>query len=75
MLDKPKHEASGMDPYTYAKAEKRAKMEKHKLSELKNKIHASNTNQKKDIQLLGAASSVGEKSSSSLKLKEDAQRT
>ena len=44
MDHKPKHDAAGVDPFTYAKMEKRAKMEKQKLSELKNKVSAANQN-------------------------------
>lgn len=75
MEQKPKHDASGVDPFTYAKAEKRVKLEKQKLDELKNKVHASsNTKKNKDVKILAAASSAGEKSTSSLKLKEEAER-
>ena len=36
MEEKPKHVEAGMDPFSYAKAEKKAKLEKQKLSEVKN---------------------------------------
>ena len=38
MEHKPKHDDAGVDPFTYAKAEKRGKQEKQKLAELKNKL-------------------------------------
>ena len=36
MEEKPKHREAGMDPFSYAKAEKKAKLEKQKLSEVRN---------------------------------------
>ena len=41
MVEKPKHIASGLDPFTYKKNEKKLEQEKQKLRELKNKISAS----------------------------------
>ena len=41
MEEKPKHVASGTDPYTFKKAEKKEQQEKQNLRELKNKIVAS----------------------------------
>lgn len=41
MHEKPKHVQSGMNPFDYARAEKKAKLEKQKLAELKNNIHKS----------------------------------
>jgi len=38
MEEKPKHVAAGIDPFTYARAEKKAKVEKQDLAHLKNKI-------------------------------------
>ena len=72
MEDKPKHEASGMDPFTYAKAEKRQKTEKQNLAQLKNKVHGSAETQKKDVKILAA--SKGEGPGKSMKLREDADR-
>ena len=74
METKPKHIAAGVDPWTYEKGEKRAKLEKQKLAELKNKVNAASASKKKDVKILAAASSVGDKSASSLKLKGDAER-
>ena len=54
MVHKPKHDAAGMDPFTYAKAEKRAKLEKQKLAELKNKVNATGDAKKKDVKILAA---------------------
>jgi hypothetical protein len=39
MPELPKHRASEMDPFTYAKAEKKAVVEKQNLASLKNKIN------------------------------------
>lgn len=39
MEEKPVHRATGMDPFTYAAAEKKGKLEKQSLATLKNKIH------------------------------------
>ena len=54
MLHKPKHDIAGVDPFTYEKGEKRAKLEKQKLAELKNKIHAASNSKKKDVKILAA---------------------
>lgn len=73
MEDKPKHEASGMDPFTYAKAEKRQKTEKQNLAQLKNKVHGSAETQKKDVKILAASKGEG-LGNKSMKLREDADR-
>ena len=52
MENKPVHDITGIDPFTYAKADKRQKLEKQKLSEMKNKLHAANATQKKDTKIL-----------------------
>ena len=51
--EKPKHVESGMDPYTYAKAEKKQKFEKQKLAEVKNKVHAMAPKAMRDVKILG----------------------
>lgn len=71
MLEKPKHLAAGVDPFTYDKAEKRARTEKQNLRQLKNKMHATGEANKGDVKILGAASNGKE---SSMKLKEDKEK-
>lgn len=39
MVEKPKHRAAGLDPFTYAKMEKKAVQEKQNLASVKNKIN------------------------------------
>ena len=74
MEHKPKHDEAGVDPFTYSKAEKRVKLEKQKLAELKNKVHATGASKKnKDVKVLAAAP-AGDKSGPSLKLKEEGER-
>ena len=41
MEEKAKHREAGLDPFTYAKNEKKLAKEKQDLRELKNKIHAA----------------------------------
>ena len=38
MEEKPKHREAGVDPFTYKKTEKKMKMEKQKLAQLKNEM-------------------------------------
>ena len=38
MPDKPKYAEAGMDPFTYARAEKKAKKEKQNLAEVRNQF-------------------------------------
>ena len=74
MVEKPKHREAGVDPFTYAKAEKRAKIEKQNLRSLKNKMHATAEGGKKDVKILAANPSAASPSSAgnpSMKLKED----
>lgn len=40
MEEKPKHREAGLDPFTYAKHEKKIVQEKQRLRELKNQITA-----------------------------------
>lgn len=56
---KPKHEALGMTPFEYAKAEKRQKLEKHKLATLKNKVTAIPLKEAKEMKVLGHQKSPG----------------
>ena len=65
MHEKPKHVASGLNPFDYARAEKKAKLEKQKLAELKNKVHKSG-HSGKDLKVL--------ESTTSLKLKDESER-
>ena len=54
MVHKPKHDQAGVDPFTYAKQEKKAALEKQKLAELKNKVNAAGEGKKnKDVKVLG----------------------
>lgn len=43
MVEKPKHREAGVSPFEYAAMEKKAKRDKQKLAELKNKVSASMT--------------------------------
>jgi hypothetical protein len=43
-----------MDPFTYAKAEKKQKFEKQKLAEIKNKVHAIAPGVMRDVKVLGS---------------------
>ena len=52
MEEKPKHKEAGMDPFTMAKAEKRAKLEKQNLAELRNRVNAVRPGEMKDIKVL-----------------------
>lgn len=52
MHEKPKHVESGMNPFDYAKAEKRAKLEKQNLATLKNQLHKTKPGDMKKIQVL-----------------------
>ena len=71
MVHKPKHDQAGVDPFTYAKQEKKAVLEKQKLAELKNKINAAGAGKKnKDVKVLGA----GAPKTDSLKLKDEGER-
>lgn len=71
MEDKPIHEATGMDPFTLAKVEKRAKMEKQSLAAVKNRINSvSAQNMKNEVKVLDKGDSKG-----SMKLKSDEDRT
>lgn len=71
MEEKPIHRVAGMDPFTFAKAEKRAKMEKQSLASLKNKIHAvSANNMKSEVKVLDKSTDARP----SLKLKSDEDR-
>ena len=67
MAEKPKHIASGMNPFDYAKAERKKVHEKEKLASLKNKMHKAGAG--KDIQVLDSNNAKN-----SMKLKEEGQR-
>lgn len=53
MPEQAKHRASGMDPFTYARAEKKAKQEKQNLAEVRNNVNAVAPGAMKDIKILG----------------------
>jgi hypothetical protein len=53
MPEQAKHRASGMDPFTYARAEKKAKLEKQNLAEVRNNVNAVAPGAMKDIKILG----------------------
>lgn len=77
---KEKHMKAGMDPFTYAKAEKKQKLEKQKLAEVRNKVNAVNPGAMKDVKILGSNQKNGaagpEKAApDSLKRKPEAERT
>lgn len=59
MVEKPKHVAAGMDPFTYKKMEKKLEKEKQDLRELKNKMLAQQTmtgNKRTHDQILSGSS-------------------
>ena len=65
-----------MDPFTYAKAEKKQKMEKQKLAEVRNKVNAVKPGAMKDIKILGSkANGAGSDKEIGLKRKSDDERT
>lgn len=70
---KQKHVDAGMDPFTYAKAEKKAKKEKQDLAEVRNKVNAVKPGSMKDVQVLGKRKA--EDGPTSLKRKTDDERT
>ena len=74
MEEKPIHRMTGMDPFTFAKAEKKAKMEKQNLATLKNKINTvSASNMKNNVKILESKNSAEVKGSLKLKSDEDRQ--
>lgn len=52
MHEKPKHVESGMNPFDYAKAEKRQKIEKQDLAQLKNELHRKKPGDMRSVQVL-----------------------
>lgn len=81
MEDKPKHTESGIDPYTFAKMEKKKQLEKQNLAQLKNKVNAVKaSDMKRDVKILApnksASGSDGAPKSAkeSLKLREEQER-
>ena len=62
--EKQKHVDAGMDPFTYARAEKKAKLEKQKLSEVRNQVNAVKPGAMKDIKVLGKSGSGEENGTS-----------
>ena len=74
MEEKPIHRATGMDPFTFAKAEKNAKLEKQKLATIKNQIAGvSASHMKSDVKVLESKQAAGVKDG--MKLKSDEERT
>ena len=53
MPHKQKYEEAGMDAFSYAKAEKKAKKEKQNLAEVRNQVNAVKPGAMKDIKILG----------------------
>lgn len=68
MHEKPKHRESGLNPFEYAKAEKRQKLEKQKLAELKNKINKTAPSGGKTLKILDNSKK------DSMKLREEGER-
>jgi hypothetical protein len=68
MHEKPKHVESGINPFDYAKAEKRQKIEKQDLAQLKNELHRTKPGDMRNVQVLD------QKQSGSLKLREESER-
>ena len=64
-----------MDPFTYAKAEKKQKMEKQKLAEVRNKVNAVKPGAMKDIKILGSKANGASDKEIGLKRKSDNERT
>ena len=79
MEEKGKHRAAGVDPFTYLKAEKRAKKEKQDLAEIRNSVNALQPSAMKDVKILGKKGATGEGSekngSTDLKRMSDNDRT
>ena len=51
-VEKPKHVESGLNPFDYAKKEKKGVLEKQKLAELKNTLHKQKPSDMKKVQVL-----------------------
>jgi len=49
MNEKPKHRESGLNPFDYATAEKKNKLEVQNLKELKNKLHKTSAKDMKKV--------------------------
>ena len=64
-----------MDPFTYAKAEKKQKLEKQKLAEVRNKVNAVKPGAMKDIKILGSKANGASKEEIGLKRKSDTERS
>jgi len=73
MPEKGKHREAGVDPFTFARAEKKAKSEKQNLAEVKNKVNAIKPGTMKDIKILGKKAEAN--SNGDLKQKSDTERT
>lgn len=73
MEEKPKHKEAGLDPFTFAKQEKKAKKEKQDLAELKNKVSAVKPGAMKDLKILGKNGDAP--AGDNLKLREEKERT
>jgi hypothetical protein len=60
MVEKPKHVEAGIDPFTYARNEKKIEKEKQNLREVKNKVLAESMNKKgsNNDRILGHTSSA-----------------
>lgn len=72
MPEKGKHREAGVDPFTFARAEKKAKSEKQNLAEVRNKVNAIKPGTMKDIKILGKKAEAT--SNGDLKQKSDTER-
>jgi hypothetical protein len=75
MVEKPKHREAGMTPFEYATAERKGKLEKQNLAELKNKMHQIKPSDMKQVRILDKkGGEYLDKAKDSLKLREEAER-
>lgn len=73
MTEKPKHVMSGMNPFDYAKAENKGKLEKQNLATLKNKLHKTAPKDMKQMNLQ-VLDKKAPSAPESMKLREDGER-
>lgn len=75
MVEKPKHREAGLTPFEYATAERKGKLEKQNLAELKNKMHQIKPSDMKQVRILDKQGGESvEKAKESMKLREEAER-
>jgi regulator of ribosome biosynthesis len=79
MMHKPKHELTGLNPFDYAKLEKKGKLEKQNLAELRNKVNSVSVSEMRSnkVQILDKKTdkSDAEVKAVSSKIRTDAERT